>query len=74
MNSNEFTDAAKKQVRQAVRMLTYHNGPSVTYQDVERELIGWKLSPWFIAAECEMAGCPVWSSAPTCAMALGANR
>ena len=52
-----------KTVRELARIEGYHRGIALTYQDVARHCPGeWR--PRFIAEQCELAGWPVWTSAP----------
>jgi hypothetical protein len=52
-----------KRVRELARAEGYHRGVFMTYEDVARHLPP-TWSPRFIANQCELAGWPVWSSAP----------
>lgn len=54
-------------VRQAARITAYHRGPAMNYQDLahELDLQGLvNLRSRFVAEQAELAGFPVWTTAP----------
>jgi hypothetical protein len=58
---------AGKRVRELARMAGYHMGAKMTYDDVAKHVpANWR--PRFIAEQCELAGFPVWTSAPDVAL------
>ena len=56
-------DAAERRVRELARTAAYHKGPAMTYHDVAKHCPS-HYTPHFIARQCELAGFPVWTSAP----------
>lgn len=60
-------EQAAKQVRQAARTAAYTKGAAMTYEDV-RAMCTPDMSPRFICEQAELAGFPVWTSAPDEAM------
>jgi hypothetical protein len=60
-------EQAKRQVREATLTAAYHRGPAMTYDDVAAMCTS-DMSPRFICEQAELAGFPIWSSAPDEAM------
>lgn len=56
-------EQAKRQVREAARTAAYHKGPAMTYEDI-KAMCTPEMSPRFICEQAELAGFPVWTSAP----------
>jgi len=63
---------AARRVREIARTEAYHRGPAMTYADVAKHCPGY--APHFIAEHCELAGWPVWSSAPNEALGSGLGK
>jgi hypothetical protein len=57
-------EAAAKQVVQAARTAAYHHGAGLTFADI-RAMVPSDVCDQFVARFAELAGFPVWASAPT---------
>jgi len=55
-----------KAVREIARTETYHRGAHTKYEHIACRFPG--VRPRFICEQAELAGFPVWSSAPDAAM------
>lgn len=65
MNHNHVA----RRVREIARAEGFHRGPRLTYQDIARHVRG--VRSRFICEQAELAGWPVWASAPDSALRQG---
>ena len=66
MSTTILRDIAARRVRELARTEHYHRGAACTYEDIARHCDG--LPARFICEQAELAGFPVWTTAPDVAL------
>lgn len=62
MHTPHAYEDAGRRVREIARAEAYHRGAAVSFGDIARHCTGYPAR--FIAEQAELAGFPVWTSAP----------